>query len=48
MENTHLLSLLVLWLNCMVQVIHIRLASTYMELLIDILMFSSGHVTDTL
>ena len=36
MENTHLLSLLVLWLNFMVQVIPLRLASTYMELLIGV------------
>ena len=48
MEKTHLLSLLVLWLNFMLQVIPMRLASTYMELLIGILMSSGGHVTDAL
>ncbi len=48
MEHPHLASLLVLWLNFMVQVIPIRLASTYMELLIGILTSSGGHVTDAL
>ena len=48
MENTHLASLLVLWFHFMVQVIPLRLASTYIELLIGILMSSGGHVTDAL
>ena len=48
MEYTTLASLLVLWLNFMVQVIPVRLASTYMELLMGVVMSSGGHVTDAL
>ncbi len=48
MQDTQPLGLVVLWLNFMIQVIPVRLASTYMELLIGILMSRGGHVTDAL
>ena len=44
--NAHLESLLVLWLNFMVRVVRVHLASTYMQILMGIFMFTGRHVTD--
>ena len=40
--------LLVLWLNSIIEVVPVRLASTFAELLIGAVLSRSGHITDAL
>jgi len=40
--------LLVLWLNSIIEVVSVRLASTFSELLIGAILSRSGHITDAL
>ena len=41
-------ALIVLWLNFVLQVVPVRLVSTFTELLMGVLISGSGHVTDAL